>query len=265
VAFNPALADRAHVIPNSSVQEQDILERLPECTERLRLVYSGRLVQYQKRVLDYVDLARSLDGTGVPYEIVLVGSFPQHGDVRERFHDAAAEQLASGRIRLAGRLSRSEILAELDAADVFVLLSEFEGLPLALVEAMARGCVPVAAAMDSGIPEIVSDGMNGLIVSGRDYDSWARRIVELFRDRGRLERMSEQARTTVRESFTVEQAANRFEEIFDSVGRDAVAGTARRPPALHWGYERSRTGDVLPPPSIVRPEAVSIGGLRRWR
>jgi glycosyltransferase involved in cell wall biosynthesis len=47
-----------------------------------------------------------------------------------------------------------------------VLLSEFEGLPVALVESMARGCVPVAAEMESGTPEIVRSGENGLVVQG---------------------------------------------------------------------------------------------------
>jgi glycosyltransferase involved in cell wall biosynthesis len=262
VALNPALSDRAHVIPNSSVWREDVTGRRPPRRGVLRIVYSGRLVQYQKRVLDFVDLAKSLDRAGVTYQITLIGSFSAVGGVRERFELAAAEHLASGRIRLAGRMTREQIFAELDASDFFVLLSEFEGLPLALVEAMARGCVPVAAEMDSGIPEIVRDRENGLVVPGRDYDHWTRLIVELFNDRRRLASMSQAARTTVKRRFTVEHVASQFETLFSRIAEAAQAGEPRRPPALHWGLERSWTGDVLPPPSIVRPSAVSIGGLR---
>jgi hypothetical protein len=74
--------------------------------------------------------------------------------------------------------------------------------------------------------------------------------------------MSQATRTTVRRRFTVEQAASQFETLPAGMADAAVAGTPRRPPALHWRRERSRTGDVLPPPLIVRPSAVSIGGLR---
>jgi glycosyltransferase involved in cell wall biosynthesis len=262
VALNPALSDRAHVIPNSSVWRDDVVGRRPRRSRVLRIVYAGRLVQYQKRVLDFVDLAKGFDNTGVTYQITLIGAFPASGGLKETFELAAAEHLRSGRIRLAGRMTREQILAELDVGDFFVLLSEFEGLPLALVEAMARGCVPVAAEMESGVPEIVRSGENGLVVQGRDYDRWARILVELFNDRRCLARMSQAARTTVRRRFTVEQAANQFETLLDRVADAAATAAPRRPPALHWGLERSWTGDVLPPPSIVRPSAVSIGGLR---
>jgi glycosyltransferase involved in cell wall biosynthesis len=261
VALNPALSDRVHVIPNSSMRRDDVVSSRARRRGELRIVYSGRLVQYQKRVLDFVDLAKSLDRSGVAYQITLIGAFPAVGGVKEHFERTAAEHLRSGRIRLAGRMTRVQILAELDASDFFVLLSDFEGLPLALVEAMARGCVPVAAEMDSGVPEIVHGGENGLVVPGRDYDHWARIIVELFNDRRRLARMSQAARTTVRRRFTVEQVADQFETLLSRMARAAVTGDPRRPPALHWGLERSWTGDVLPPPSIVRPSAVSIGGL----
>ena len=118
----------------------------------LRLVYTGRLVQYQKRILDFVDLAEALDGRGVQYSISLIGSFSRHESVRDHFETRAQAHLDDGRIRLLGRLSRAQIFEELDSADFFLLLSDFEGLPLSLVEAMARGCVPFVSHSDSGIP-----------------------------------------------------------------------------------------------------------------
>ena len=52
-------------------------------SKRLRLVYAGRLVQYQKRILDYIDLATALDRTGVPYTISLIGRFVPHEKATE--------------------------------------------------------------------------------------------------------------------------------------------------------------------------------------
>jgi len=251
-ALNPAIGERAHVIHNSSVGRDEVARRRPRQGSTMRLIYAGRLVQYQKRVLDYVKLARALDRTGVPYEISLIGSFVDREGSEAQFESKAREHLADGRIKLLGRMSRAQILKELSRNAFFVLLSDFEGLPLALVEAMARGCVPVVAASESGIPELVTDGQDGLLVSGRDYDRWAKQLVALWEDRSALGEMSRRARSTVVERFTVESIGNQFNELFSEVAAEIVSGY-RRPPALHWGVERSPTGDVLAAPSLFRP------------
>jgi len=251
-AHNPAIGERAHVIHNSSVSRDDVLRRRPRVTSPMRLIYTGRLVQYQKRVLDYVELARALDRTGVRYELSLVGSFVDREGSQAKFESKAGEHLADGRIRLPGRMSRTQILEELASHAFFVLLSDFEGLPLALVEAMARGCVPVVAESESGIPELVTDGRDGLLLSGRDYDRWAELLVALWEDRPKLAEMSRLARETVRERFTIESIGSQFDELFRGVAAEIASGY-ERPPALHWGLERSPTGDVLAPPSLFRP------------
>ncbi|HEY6550189.1 MAG TPA: glycosyltransferase family 4 protein [Solirubrobacterales bacterium] len=251
-AHNPAVGERAQVIHNSSVSRDDVLRRRPQAASPMRLIYTGRLVQYQKRVLDYVELAHALDRTGVPYELSLIGSFVDREGSQAKFESKAREHLADGRIRLPGRMSRAQIFKELSAHAFFVLLSDFEGLPLALVEAMARGCVPVVAESDSGIPELVTDGQDGLLVSGRDYDRWAELLLALWEDRPALAEMSRRARSTVVERFTVESIGNQFDELFRGVATEIASGY-QRPPALHWGLDRSPTGDVLAPPSLFRP------------
>jgi glycosyltransferase involved in cell wall biosynthesis len=254
-AHNPAIGERATVIHNASLWEREIVRRRRLPGRRLKIVYTGRLVQYQKRILDFVELAHALDRERVPYTISLIGDFATHDEARELFAKAAKAHLETGTIVLPGRLPRGRILQELSKNDFFVLLSDFEGLPLALVEAMARGCVPVVADADSGIPEVVTDGQNGLIVRGRDYDEWARVLVDLWRSRERFAELAVNARETVRARFTVEHVAQQFDELLHRVSQELAAGEYRRPPALHWGEGRSLTGDVLPPPFMYRPDA----------
>jgi len=259
--LHPLIGKRAHVIHNSSVWAYDVATSRSARTETMRIVYTGRLVQYQKRVLDYLELARALDRVAVPYTISLIGTFSAHENAQGAFEREAKAHLEDGRIRLLGRMPRARILEALDNQDLFVLLSDFEGFPLALVEAMARGCVPVVAESNSGIPELLKDGDNGLVVRGRDYDEWARLVTDLWRDRRRLSLMAKRARGTVRKQFTVEQAAKKFDELFRRVADEIATGTYERPPSLNWGDERSMTGDVLPPPSLLRPNAVHVAGL----
>ena len=86
-------------------------------------------------------------------------------------------------------------------------------------------------------------------------------LVRLWGDRRKLARMSRAARKTVSSRFTVEQAAQKFEQLFIRVGEEISQPDYSRAPSLNWG-ERSWTGDIIPPPSIYRPGTVQVGGLR---
>jgi glycosyltransferase involved in cell wall biosynthesis len=260
--LNPVIGERTHVIHNSSVRQADVARRRARRGEKLRLIYTGRLVRYQKRILDFVDLAAALDRAQVPYEITLVGTFNAHDGSEAEFLAAAAAHLEDGRIQLPGRMQRDEILKTLTSQDLFVLLSDFEGLPLALVEAMARGCVPVTAAMPSGIPEIVASGENGYIVETRDYDQWAALLKGLWEDPDAQAELSRQARRTISDSFTVERIGGQFDELFRAVAKEINSGSYQRPASLNWGGDRSHAGDVLPSPNLFRPAALQIPGLQ---
>ena len=260
-SLNPVVGERSRVIPNSSVWRKDVVGRRRHRGQRLRIVYTGRLVQYQKRIFDYIDLAKALDATGASYEITLIGSFSAREGIEDRFEREAAEHLADERMKLLGRCSRDQIFEALDKHDFYVLLSDFEGLPLGLIEAMARGCVPVVGPITSGIPELVSHGDNGLAAEDRDYAGWADLLLRWHRDKRGLGRLSRQARATVRERFTIERVGWQFHELFEEVAEEVSCGAFARPPALTWGPERSPTGDVLPPPSLHRPAALALPGL----
>ncbi len=254
----PDVAERTHVIHNTSVRESDIVPRHGERSEKLRIVYTGRLVQYQKRILDFVALADELEALGLDFAIELIGTTPAHDTAALLLPTRAAGHLERGTIVMPGRLRQQDVLERLRASDLFVLLSDFEGLPLSLVEAMAAGCVPVVAEMESGIREVLIAGENGVIVPGRDYAEWARTIRDLWLDGTRLDAMSEQAQATVRRSFTIDRIAAEFDALFRKVADEIAAGYTR-PPALTWGPRRAPFGDVLPPPPMHR--AGPVAGL----
>jgi glycosyltransferase involved in cell wall biosynthesis len=260
-SLNPVVGELTRVIHNSSVWQPEIAARRGRRSRLLRIVYAGRLVQYQKRILDYVDLAKGLDAAGSPYEITLIGNFSAREGAQDIFEQRAADHIADGRIKLSGRMSRERILEQLVRHDFYVLLSDFEGMPLAVIEAMAQGCVPVVGPIASGIPELIADGENGVIIDHRDYAAWAKLLIELQRDRGRLSRLSREARRTVRERLTVERVGKQFHDLFSEVADEVSSGVYERPTALTWGDDRSPTGDVLPPPSLHRPAALKLRGL----
>ena len=258
--IHAGIGERAHVIHNTSVKEADVFPRKAQRSGTLRIVYTGRLVQYQKRVLDFVALADELKSLGLDFTIDLIGSAPPaHDEAATLLPQRAAQHVEAGTVRMLGRLSRPEVLDELRAGDLFVLLSDFEGLPLSLIEAMAAGCVPVVAEMESGISEVLVPDENGVIVRGRDYAHWARTIRDLWLDKARLASMTERAQQTVRDAFTVERVAEQFDALLQKVAEE-IAGGYERPAALTWGPQRAPFGDVLPPPPMHR--AMPVDGLR---
>ncbi len=132
-------SERATHIPygvNSLTLEQ-VSEVLAQRRKRdaLRICYVGRLVQEQKRVLEFVPLAAELERRDVPFDLHLIGDGSERKSLESQFRDQGLEH----RVTLWGWLTPREITAKLLELDVFVLLSDHEGLPVALLEAMAHG------------------------------------------------------------------------------------------------------------------------------
>jgi glycosyltransferase involved in cell wall biosynthesis len=109
---------------------------------------------------------------------------------------------------------REELLAR---ASVFVLPSHAEGLPMALLEAMAAGC-PVIASNVGGIPDAITDGVNGLLVPPGDRDALALALHRLLVDRDLACELGTAARDTVRRRYTTEQALARLDQIYSGLG-----------------------------------------------
>lgn len=132
---------------------------------------------------------------GLPVELVMAGD----GEVVET--RALARQLGvSAEIRdWLSFEERDELLA---SAHVFVLPSRDEGLPMALLEAMAHGLVPVVSPVGS-IGDVVQDGENGLLVPPGDEAAIRRALQSLLADEGMRERLAKAARSTV-EPFAIE-------------------------------------------------------------
>ncbi len=99
-----------------------------------------------------------------------------------------------------------ELLA---AADVFVLPSRWEGLPMALLEAMMAG-LPVIATRVEGVDEVVEDGVHGLLVPTEAPDALAKAILQLCRDPEMRRRMGAAARKRVLESYTTDRMCGQY-------------------------------------------------------
>jgi len=125
----------------------------------------------------------------------------------------AAELAADPSVEWTPRLSQAEVAAAMDAATMFLLPSRSEGLPRVAIEALSRGR-PVLGGRGGGIPDIVRDGVNGLLVDPEDADALADAIVRLLTDRPLAERLAAGARETSSEwTSSPEEYAARLGEL----------------------------------------------------
>jgi glycosyltransferase involved in cell wall biosynthesis len=184
-------AERVSVLPNPApdvpqMAPRDQLRRELELDGNV-LVFAGRLGP-QKAV--GVLLAALVDVVGV--SLVVAGDGPERGALERR----AAELGLDGRVRFLGSVPRETVLRLFRAADASVLPSAWENFPHTVVEALVVGC-PVIATSVGGVPEVVRDGENGLLVAPNDASALSETIERFFTDAALRERLAAAAPASV--------------------------------------------------------------------
>lgn len=250
--INPSFEGRSSVIhygiPIKPGTPQRFASDSDGKTEKpIRLLYAGRLVQRQKRILDFAALATYLDRQNFEFEMILAGE----GEHKEALERKLATLPSKSSVLLPGRIPHAEMGEQYENADVFMLLSDFEGLPLSVLEAMERGCIPVVSEMDSGIPELIEHGVNGFVFPKGDFEACHRILHELQENPQMRQDIARAARDTVKKKFSTDVMGKKYGAIFDEVFEEILSGTYRRPKPLlinPWNSD----GDVfLPPPFIT--------------
>jgi glycosyltransferase involved in cell wall biosynthesis len=143
-------------------------------------------------------------------QLLLVGD----GSLRQTLQKYVADKGLGPTVHFMGR--RNDIPTLLAAGDLFVLPSLWEGLGLVLAEAGATGLPAVATHVD-GIPEIIRDGVTGLLVPPANSELLAEAIIAVLHDRPRRLKMGKQARALVKEQFSMNKVADRMEGLYLSL------------------------------------------------
>ena len=177
----------------------------PPPGEPLRLVYIGRLAPGK----GLPELLEGLASLEAPAELVIAGSGPLERALRLR----ARELGVAGRVRFAGPTHGEDKARLLSQSDVLVLPSYSEGLPFALLEAMAAGVVPVVTPVGA-IPDVVQEGVHGLTVPVRDARAIGAALAALAGDRARLARMSAACRSRIATGYSIERVAAGFAGLY---------------------------------------------------
>lgn len=194
--------DRIAVIHNAVEEDRSGEAQRAALGTGVNLITAGRLIPL-KRIDEIIAAVAELDGVG----LVVVGE----GAERRALEQLASKLQIRERVLFAGQLDNRDLRRLMKGCDIFVLNSVHEGFPFALLEAMSTG-LPVVANPVGGIPEIVENGSNGLLVDAATGGlvSALRRLVECEELRRRL---GENARAFIRSRFDPQVMLDRTEEL----------------------------------------------------
>jgi N-acetyl-alpha-D-glucosaminyl L-malate synthase BshA len=207
-------AERLEVIPNfidpatySRVQYPCRKDALSLPGEKLVMHISN--FRPVKRVRDVVRIFHKIQ-SAIPARLVFVGDGP---DRPEAAHLAEELGIQDRVVFLGKQGSVAELLA---CADLFLLPSESESFGLSALEAMASG-VPVVASSAGGLPEVIEDGISGVLAPVGDVDGMAAAGIDILRDEARWRKMSEAARQLATERFGVDRVVPMYESYYEKI------------------------------------------------
>ena len=199
-------------------------------TNPIRLIYGGRVVQLQKRVMDFVPLAENLLTLGVDFVFDIAGQ----GRDLEQLRKAVAASPAAKRFHFLGKKNPQDMPELWAMHDVFIQTSDFEGTSNSMLEAMAQGTIPVVTETESGARNVVTPGQEGVLVPIGDMEAMAQAIAHLAANQALIERMGQAAHEKAK-LYSMESYAAKFIEILQ---RTWAA------PARTWPISRPRVPEV---------------------
>ncbi len=187
-----------------------------------RVCYVGRYVEEQKQFRKTAEaLFRNLK-TGICTQVGFFGQGPEESWLNEEIRKRGLQDLAINH----GSIEPEELATYLRDYHCSALLSDYEGTPGAVMDAMSSGLVPVTTRLRDGTSELVLDGVTGLQCDDRD-DSFDRCLEQLSNDNVLRARLSDNARLRIQENYSISSTVERFEE-FANILLDRVTTRRRK-------------------------------------
>lgn len=171
------------------------------------LVGTIAVFRFQKRLLEWLEIAKMIIDRNSNCYFVIVGDGPLKADVEDR---CRALQL-QGRVHLVGL--QTNVKPWLSAMDVYLMTSKFEGLPIALLEAMSMGCA-IAATDAGGIKEVIRNNVDGLLVPVDHWQELSNLLIRLLQDQTLRVQLAEAARKRVEQNFSVYTMTRSLEAMY---------------------------------------------------
>ncbi len=202
--FSPEV--KTTILPNAVVANDFSDAERPWATKNI--IYLGRL-QEAKGLSEMVEACRLLKEQGFKFKFSCFGTGPDQQEFVRRMTGVLGDEFHYG-----GVISGAEKIQALGSADIFLMPSRFEGLSLALLEAMASGCVPIVSNRGS-LPTVVEDGRNGFLIDPGDITQIVGKLKFLLSEgETGWNEYRHNARDTVRSRFDMDGYSQKLKGIY---------------------------------------------------
>jgi glycosyltransferase involved in cell wall biosynthesis len=173
---------------------------------RMELIFIGRLEHAQKGVLWLPDIYKACLDRGVDATLTIVGDGPDSQELQRRLSEHGLQD----RTRHLKGLAPDQVYGLLVEAHILLMPSHYEGLPIALLESLACGCVPIVSRLPGITDAAVEDGKTGILVDVGDVSGFAEAVATLYRDPARWSRMSSAGHERASQEFSVEAMGSSY-------------------------------------------------------
>lgn len=201
--------DEARLKAQSRRSRRQMRDELGIDEDAIVFLSAGRLTE-QKRYDVLVQAVSLLDEPNLQYVSLVAGTGPLEAHVRELVNKHGLDH----RIQLLG--VRDDVPDLMKAADCFLMTSEVEGLPMALLEAMMLGLPTVSTAVGA-IPDVVEDGVTGRLMPSEDISAIAAALREVLLAPEQLRVWGEQAREQARSRYSASLMSQKYERLYESL------------------------------------------------
>lgn len=208
--------DKVKIIP-CTVDPDEFEARDKNTAHPVKILHSGRLVD-KKGVPDLIKVFRNLQQRFDNIELHIVGD----GRDLEKCEDLVQALNLRECVTFYGAVSHDEVKQIMSTTDIFVLNSrvgddgDMEGTPVTLLEAMCSK-LPVISTRHAGIPDVIEDRVNGLLVDERDNDGLEYALSTFIEHPELRQRCAENARNTVLKNYTVDRMKEKLDQVFQSI------------------------------------------------
>ncbi len=166
--------------------------------------------RFQKRMEEWLEVARAVANQHKSVYFIIVGD----GPLKDRIIQKRKSLHLEDRVILAGL--QTDVKPWLSAMDVYMMTSLFEGLPVALLEAMSMECA-VVSTNAGGIKEVIRADIDGLLVDLQDWPMLSRKLDGLIFNRSRARSLGSAARSRVVGNFSIEQMVAALEKLYRAI------------------------------------------------
>ena len=208
---------KVHIIPCSVDPDEFEASPLKAENGRIKLIHAGRLTPKKgvpSLIQVFADLASKYPGV----DLDLAGEGDDEQECRQIVEDCGLEK----RVRFHGAVGHENMKQLLDNADIFVLNSriaadgDMEGTPVSLLEAMSLG-MAVVSTRHAGIPDVIRDGENGLLVHEHADEELGKAIERLIVDEDLRQKLGREAIRSVKQKFSLDVMEQKLIRVFDSI------------------------------------------------